>query len=104
MRPMRGWPSTRASADATSENCSARWWRTAAAFGRERITVSTAARPLPGGSRRFSTSAHSSTAAIRPATMRAVACLPASASGRSTRLTSAVATAATCMRPSCGST
>ncbi len=92
------------SAAATSEKCSARWWRTAAAFGSERVTVSTMARPLPAGSRRFSTSAHSSTATIRPATMRIVACLPASANGRSTRFTSLVATAPTCILPSCGST
>ena len=36
--------------------------------------------------------------------MRAVACLPASARGRSTRFTSLVATAPTCMDPSSGST
>ena len=60
---MSGWPSTLASAAATSEKCSARWCRTAAAFGGERSTVSTTARPLPAGSRRFSTSAQSRTAA-----------------------------------------
>ena len=60
-----------------------------------RLAVSTIARPLPAGLRRFCTFAHSSTATMRPATMRAVACLPASARGRSARFTSLVATAPT---------
>ncbi len=56
------------------------------------------ARPLPAGSRP-SISAHSRTALMRPATMHAIACLLAGAGGRCTRLTSAVATAPTCVRP-----